>query len=968
MKKTIYCFAFLFIVITNYCIGQVQAPGIQWQQFYKPPGSGAGLNDLNQTICETADGNIVILRGSIITKIDKTGQIIWEKPFSGNNNSVFKIKCNAAGELILIGATIGNNSEVTDFHGGSSDALVMKLTAEGNFVWSKCIGGSLGESGTDINITLDNQYIVAGHTNSSDGDFSINRGDRDAWVAKVSDNGELLWSKSFGGSASEQLTKCVGTSDGNVFVVCQTTSSDGDVGEPTFLRDLWVVKLNSIGDITFKKTFDGGGDDEEPGGMVRTPDGGCMIISITDRSNLPTAPGGGDIWVIKLNTSGTIDWQRAYGSSRLDWGRGINATSDGGFLLFGNIRETGGDVSGEFKGFTDAWIVKIDAAGNIIWEKNFGGSSADEFEYGIEVEDGYIVRGFTWSADGDVSSNHEGSASWFAKLGFTNTIKGSIFLDQNSNGTKDAGEEFYSNVVVQTAKGNDIRSTTAPNGIFKLEVDTGSYITSIKSALPYYTIVPVTQQSTFTNYFNTDSVSFALQPLPNKNDLQVNVVALGPARPGFPVSYKVLYKNNGTSIVSNAQLLLKPDSRLTFISASQAVSTITNDTLKWNITNLGLLDTGSVTLQFAVTRPPAVNNGDTLVSFVRIEPHQNDETPEDNTVNFKQRVTGSYDPNDKTEANAGVITPAQVSGGDYLNYLIRFQNTGTDTAFNVYVRDTLDARLDWNTLEMISASHSYNLQIADGDKLTWTFADIKLADSNINEPASHGFIAYRIKPKPIVAVGDTIHNTASIYFDFNLPVETNNAFTLVMNPSVALPVNLSSFTAKLNNSAVNVNWKTATESKVKHFEVQRSGNGVQYNTIGIVKAKNVANGSSYAFTDNNPLSGYNYYRLRIVDVDESAELSSIVIINNSTGTNIVTAVYPNPTTGKVLLRLQGQLNDNVRVQVLDHFGREMMSKAYGRQSGNQLQVPLELGKLSKGNYILRVYVGEKVYLHKLLIQ
>ena len=110
-------------------------------------------------------------------------------------------------------------------------------------------------------------------------------------------------------------------------------------------------------------------------------------------------------------------------------------------------------------------------------------------------------------------------------------------------------------------------------------------------------------------------------------------------------------------------------------------------------------------------------------------------------------MLGSYDPNDKTENLAGKISQREVSANSYINYLIRFQNTGTDTAFNVTVRDTLDDKLDWNSLQMVAASHPYQLDIKSQNQLTWSFNNILLVDSFRNEPASHGFIAYRVKPK-----------------------------------------------------------------------------------------------------------------------------------------------------------------------------------------------------------------------------
>jgi hypothetical protein len=267
---------------------------------------------------------------------------------------------------------------------------------------------------------------------------------------------------------------------------------------------------------------------------------------------------------------------------------------------------------------------------------------------------------------------------------------------------------------------------------------------------------------------------------------------------------------------------------------------------------------------------------------------------------------------------------------------------------------------------MVSSSH-LNTYTIDDNKLTWAFNNINLPDSNINEPASHGYIAYRIKPKSTVTIGDTIHNTAGIYFDFNLPVATNNAQTIVFN-FTGLPVTLTSFKAALNGSAVDVTWKTAAENNAKQFEVQRSTNGVDFVSIGIVKAANAPSGKSYSFKDGNPAKGYNYYRLKSVDIDGAFKFSSIAIVNVNDGADIISSIYPNPSNGQVTLKLQGTIHGKLQLVVMDQSGSVIMTKQYGIQNTSQLQTNLELGKLAKGSYILKISIGDKVYNHKLLVQ
>ncbi|HET6766416.1 MAG TPA: IPT/TIG domain-containing protein, partial [Chitinophagaceae bacterium] len=306
------------------------------------------------------------------------------------------------------------------------------------------------------------------------------------------------------------------------------------------------------------------------------------------------------------------------------------------------------------------------------------------------------------------------------------------------------------------------------------------------------------------NYFDTAQINFTVQPIPGQRDLTISTFSLNPARPGFNHSYKLVYKNIGTDVVSSGAVLFKKDSRLNFVSANPPISSSNGDTLKWNYADFNPSDSASITINFQVPAPPAVNINDTLNSLAVITPVDGDLTPFDDTVIIKQRVVGSYDPNDKNENFNRLITLADIAKGSFINYIVRFQNTGTDTAFDVTVRDTLDSKLDWNSFEMMASSHSYQLSINNKSNLSWKFSDIKLVDSLRNEPRSHGFIAYRIKALNTLTIDDTIPNAASIYFDFNLPVRTNITKTVVSNPASIIPPTITSFTPTGGGSGTSV--------------------------------------------------------------------------------------------------------------------------------------------------------------------
>jgi uncharacterized repeat protein (TIGR01451 family) len=163
-------------------------------------------------------------------------------------------------------------------------------------------------------------------------------------------------------------------------------------------------------------------------------------------------------------------------------------------------------------------------------------------------------------------------------------------------------------------------------------------------------------------------------------------------------------------------------------------------------------------------------------------------------------VRGSFDPNDKTEIHAGTLTTTQYAGGEYLEYKIRFQNTGTDTAFFVTVKDTLQNSLDLATLEIVSASHPFTFRL-NGNIATWDFKHIKLPDSTTDEVGSHGFILFKVKPKTGLLVGNVFTNNAAIYFDFNLPVITNQDQTVLGSNNGICPNGNVVYNAGINGTS-----------------------------------------------------------------------------------------------------------------------------------------------------------------------
>ncbi|EPR70754.1 hypothetical protein ADIWIN_3401 [Winogradskyella psychrotolerans RS-3] len=358
-----------------------------------------------------------------------------------------------------------------------------------------------------------------------------------------------------------------------------------------------------------------------------------------------------------------------------------------------------------------------------------------------------------------------------------NVIEGNIGLSVNGN---DCGSILLNNVLVITESDSETIGTyTTINGDYRLFTGQGNYITEIQNTPYYYTSNPISQTSNFVGIGNTEIIDFCIEPSGIHNDLNISIYpSQDDPRPGFNTTYQIVYSNIGTTQLSGSVSFEFDDSKLNFLNASETVASQTANTLTFDFTDLNPFETRTIDLEFNVFAPPTTNIGDELVATATISPVAGDETEEDNTFSLQQTLIGSYDPNDIT-----VLEGDQISINDadkYLHYLIRFQNTGTASAINVRVETILDDKLDWATIKLESLSHTGRVEIIDETDVSFIFNNINLADSTNDEPNSHGYIAYKIKPKSDVEVGDIISGIADIFFDFNPAIITNTVSTEIV--------------------------------------------------------------------------------------------------------------------------------------------------------------------------------------------
>jgi fimbrial isopeptide formation D2 family protein len=226
-----------------------------------------------------------------------------------------------------------------------------------------------------------------------------------------------------------------------------------------------------------------------------------------------------------------------------------------------------------------------------------------------------------------------------------------------------------------------------------------------------------------------------------------------------------------------------PDA-LQYISSTDTPASINGNDISWDLGTMQPFESRNFQVQVLLDASTPI--GEIIASSANVAPVVDDEMPSNNQYELREEVIGSFDPNDKTVEPMEYITPAQVAAGQPLIYTIRFQNTGNYLAENVRILDTLSTKLDLSTVQVLSSSHPVEWFVRNGRLLEFVFENIFLPDSISNEPASHGFVKFSIKPKANLALGEGIDNKADIYFDFNAPVRTNTASISIDNGSLTV--------------------------------------------------------------------------------------------------------------------------------------------------------------------------------------
>ena len=313
-------------------------------------------------------------------------------------------------------AVLGNTKSIDgDLNGKNlpvSDLLLIKYTADATPEWHATYGGSLDDRGHSLVQLSDGGYALLGYSMSQDGDASVNQGQHDNWVLRVDAQGELMWEKSFGFSGHDHAYSIIATHDGGLLFngFLDVTSSGGlgstSKGGRHGVGEFWVHKIDTSGNIQWRR-FYGGTSNDRSYAAVETDEGDFVIVGTTESTDVDISSPRGDydVWVIKIATDGTLLWERSFGGTEYEGSNAVWLDSKQVLHVFGNTFSEDQDISSPL-GHSDMWLISLNQSGDLLSERNFGGSGFDVGRDLAFAPNGALwLVGYSQSEDIDFSTN-----------------------------------------------------------------------------------------------------------------------------------------------------------------------------------------------------------------------------------------------------------------------------------------------------------------------------------------------------------------------------------------------------------------------------------------------------------------------------------------------------------------------------------------------------------------------------------
>jgi len=413
------------IIFTGSAMAQSPLPPKQWSLNY-----GGNDVDIPFVIKFTSDGGTIAAgytdskSGDVspqpsrdywdlwIVKLDRCGTIQWERSFGGTGyESARDIAQTADGGYIVLGETNSTDGGVVAGFGGTKDIWLLKITAAGTLQWQKRYGGSGLDIGNHLEITSDGGYLIAASSSSNDGDIRGNHGTggyTDGVLMKLTSAGVVQWSKCYGGSKNEELFDFE-IINGITYLAGFTNSVDGDIPPDQKNYDVWLLAVDANGNKMFSKIY-GGSQNDVAYCMTKGADGSLTLAGYTTSTDgdVAGAKGSQDFWIINVDTKGQLIWQKDMGGSDAEYARTIITDKDSCYIIGGISYSADGDITNPL-GEGDYWTVKLSPKGNVIWKRNWGGRDNDHLRSLIvnPLTNEYYLAGDSESDDGDFNLKGE---------------------------------------------------------------------------------------------------------------------------------------------------------------------------------------------------------------------------------------------------------------------------------------------------------------------------------------------------------------------------------------------------------------------------------------------------------------------------------------------------------------------------------------------------------------------------------
>lgn len=749
-----------------------------------------------------------------VVKLNPEGRLLWARHISGPDAEVARvIRVDARGYVVMAGLFSGtvDFDPGTEEHiltsSGSYDAFILKLDPEGRFAWVNQMGGSESDAITGLSIDPRGNIYTCG-AYSGTGDFDpgpdvmelTSAGGSDVFITKMDWKGTLEWARSIGGAQVESVDDLTVDAQGFVYTMGVFRNiADMDPGPGTanlnvtggFYANMFIQKMDASGQFVWAKQVTG--SYFQFGSEIKTDGTENLYISGTFSETADFDPGPGtvsltangyDPFILNLDLDGNLVWARHITGSgnQTEEAKSIGFDKDGAVYVCGIFSQTADFNPGpgvfnlaSASGSEDAFLMKLDSAGNMIWARRMGGTGADG---AVSLHlDPYGNMFMLGSFAGTVDFNPLAPVNNLVSAGFIDifllnmtqnwNFSGTVFHDVNENGTRETDEPGLKNVLISVPEA----------GAFATTDDAGQYRIysnivgdTLKAAVnkPLWTITPA---FAIPDSMETPMDFAAVYPL--YHDLCLVTVNATRFRPGFTTDVQIYVTNIGTLPVDSAKVDLLIVTQTTplpleFISGNPTPTVEADDHFSWIIDSLGVGQSMWFTLRFRTPENTPIN---TPVVFSSSVGPEDDANFENNFSRYTNQVVNAVDPNDK-QVSPEMLMQEQLDTSA-LQYVIRFQNTGNFPASFVVIRDTLPAQLDLSTLQVQGASHPFVWRVYNERVLEFRFDPIDLPDSISNEPGSHGFVAFQAKTRSSsLAPGDSIVNSAGIYFDYNAPVIT----------------------------------------------------------------------------------------------------------------------------------------------------------------------------------------------------